>query len=181
MLDRRDRAMPGDELPLGGVPIDHVGIAVRDTAEALRLYVDLLGLRPEPTEIVPSENLKITFLKGANSRLELLEPLPGDSVVARFLEKRGEGMHHVCFVVPDVAATLRSLAAAGYQLVDERPRLGRHGELFAFVHPRTANGVLVELYQANPAARRRASGGWTNGGAPSPEQSEPDGSPTGRG
>lgn len=132
---------------LDGLPIDHVAIAVRDTADALRLYVDLLGLRPKPTEIATAENLKITFLDGANSRVEILEPLAGDSAVARFLEKRGEGLHHICFAVPDLVATLASLKAAGYQLVDEQPRPGRHGELLAFVHPKSTNGVMIELYQ----------------------------------
>lgn len=132
---------------LDGLPIDHVAIAVRDTADALRLYVDLLGLRPEPTEIAATENLKITFLDGANSRVEILEPLAGDSAVARFLEKRSEGLHHICFAVPDLVATLASLKAAGYQLVDEQPRPGRHGELLAFVHPKSTNGVMIELYQ----------------------------------
>ncbi|MGH2458873.1 MAG: methylmalonyl-CoA epimerase [Chloroflexota bacterium] len=132
---------------LDGLPIDHVAVAVHDTADALRLYVDLFGLRPEPTTIAPGENLKITFLSGANLRIEVLEPLPGDSAVARFLEKRGEGMHHVCFQVPDLPATLGALAAAGYQLVDEHPRTGVHGELLAFVHPKSTNGVMIELYQ----------------------------------
>lgn len=132
---------------LDGLPLDHVAIAVHDTADALRLYVDVLGLHPEPTEIAVAENLKITFLNGANSRIEVLEPLPGDSAVARFLEKRGEGMHHVCFVVPNLEATLATLAANGYQLVDERPRRGLHGNLVAFVHPKSTNGVMIELYQ----------------------------------
>ena len=130
-----------------GLPIDHVAIAVHDTADALRLYVDALGLHAEPTEIATDENLKITFLKGTNTRIEVLEPLAGDSAVARFLEKRGEGMHHICFTVPDLPATLAALAAAGYQLVDERPRKGMHGQLVAFVHPKSTNGVMIELYQ----------------------------------
>lgn len=137
---------------LEGLLVDHVAIAVRDTADALRLYVDVLGLRAEPSEISAGENLKITFLNGANSRIEVLEPLAGDSAVARFLDKRGEGMHHVCFVVPDLPATLATLAAAGYQLVDERPRQGIHGDLLAFVHPKSTNGVMIELYQQRGVA-----------------------------
>jgi len=133
---------------LDGLPIDHVAIAVRDTADALRLYVDTLGLKPAPTVIATDENLKITFLDGSNSRIEILEPLTGDSAVARFLEKRGEGLHHVCFVVPDLTATLNALAAAGYQLVDEKPRRGIHGQLLAFVHPKSTNGVMIELYES---------------------------------
>lgn len=132
---------------LDGLPIDHVAVAVHDTADALRLYVDVLGMQVEPTTVAIGENLKITFLSGANARIEVLEPLPGDSAVARFLEKRGEGMHHVCFRVPNLPATLGALAAAGYQLVDDCPRTGIHGELLAFVHPRSTNGVMIELYQ----------------------------------
>lgn len=152
---------------LQALPIDHVAIVARDTAEALRLYVDVLGLRAEPTETVPSENVKITFLRGANARIELIEPLPGDSGVARFLEKRGEGLHHVCLVVPDLPATLRTLAAAGYQLIDQQPRRNVRGKLLAFVHPKSANGVLVELYQADSpadvAAQGSAAGGRSDG------------------
>jgi methylmalonyl-CoA/ethylmalonyl-CoA epimerase len=144
-------------------PIDHVAVAVWDTADALRLYRDVLGLRAGPTDVAPSENLKITFLTGANTRVEVLEPLPGDSAVARFLEKRGEGLHHVCFVVPDVTARLRDFAAAGYQLVDEQPRRNHHGDLVAFVHPKTTNGVMIELYQERSAAHGRAVGGISHG------------------
>jgi methylmalonyl-CoA epimerase len=134
-------------LPSTALTLDHVGIAVNDTDEALRLYRDLLGLRADPPEIVPSENLRITFLQGANTRIEVLEPLPGDSAVARFLAKRGEGIHHLCFAVPDIVATLRAFADTGYQLIDLTPRPGRHGELLAFVHPKSTLGVLIELYQ----------------------------------
>src|SRR4029079_7444742 len=99
------QASRGD--PTRGLALDHVGIAVYHTEDSLRLYCETLGLVAEPTEFVESENLQVTFLRGANARLALLEPLPGDSAVARFLEKRGEGMHHLCFAVPDIEATLR--------------------------------------------------------------------------
>jgi methylmalonyl-CoA/ethylmalonyl-CoA epimerase len=159
------------ELPnLGLLSIDHVGIAVSDTAVALRLYRDLLGLQVESSQVVARDNVRITFLAGANTRLELVEPLPGDSPVARFLEKRGEGLHHVCFVVPDLAATLRELAGAGYQLVDERPRRGHAGELVAFVHPKSTHGVLIEFYQRDGGhARRSATGGSIDGGTDTPD------------
>jgi methylmalonyl-CoA/ethylmalonyl-CoA epimerase len=127
--------------------LDHVGIAVYHTEDALRLYAETLGLVAEPTEVDPTENLKVTFLHGANARIELLEPLPGDSAVARFLEKRGEGMHHLCFAVSDIETTLRTFADAGYALIDPHARPGRHGELMAFVHPKSTSGVLIELYQ----------------------------------
>jgi methylmalonyl-CoA/ethylmalonyl-CoA epimerase len=130
-----------------GLTLDHVGIAVYHTEDSLRLYCETLGLIAEPTELVESENLQVTFLRGANARIELLEPLPGDSAVARFLEKRGEGMHHLCFDVRDIETTLRGFADAGYALIDEHPRPGRHGELLAFIHPKSTHGVLIELYQ----------------------------------
>jgi methylmalonyl-CoA epimerase len=127
--------------------LDHVGIAVFHTEDALRLYGETLGLVADPAEIIPSENVKVTFLQGANAQIELLEPLPGDSAVARFLEKRGEGMHHLCFAVSDIETTLRTFADAGYALIDSHARPGRHGELVAFVHPKSTFGVLIELYQ----------------------------------
>jgi methylmalonyl-CoA/ethylmalonyl-CoA epimerase len=132
---------------LRGLPIDHVALAVRNTDDALRLYVDTLGMEASPTEVAADETLKVTFLTSANARIEILEPLPGDSAVARFLEKRGEGVHHVCFVVPDLPATLERLRVAGYQLVDEQPRQNFHSRWLAFVHPKSTNGVMIELYQ----------------------------------
>lgn len=133
--------------PLGNLAIDHVAFAVHDTRDALRLYVASLGMQAGATEIAEDENLKVTFLTGANARIEILEPLPGDSAVARFLEKRGEGVHHVCLVVPDLPAMLKRLHVAGYQLVDEQPRQNFHGRWLAFVHPKSTNGVMIELYQ----------------------------------
>jgi methylmalonyl-CoA/ethylmalonyl-CoA epimerase len=130
-----------------GATIDHVGIAVRDTTEALRLYRDILGLLAGPTHVVAAENLKITFLSGAAGRIELMEPLPGDSAVARFLDKRGEGLHHVCVTVPDLPAALATLTGGGYQLVDAQPRRGLNGVWLAFVHPKATHGVLIELYE----------------------------------
>ncbi|HLZ10396.1 MAG TPA: methylmalonyl-CoA epimerase [Chloroflexota bacterium] len=132
---------------IGALTLDHVGIAVYHTEDALRLYRETLGLVAEPPEIVPSDNVMVTFLHGANARIELLEPLPGDSAVARFLEKRGEGMHHLCFAVDDIETTLLTFADAGYALIDTHARPGQHGELLAFVHPKSTFGVLIELYQ----------------------------------
>jgi methylmalonyl-CoA epimerase len=161
--------------------IDHVGIVVRDTPEALRLYVGLLGLHPGPTETSLEDNVKITFLDGENARVEMIEPLPGDSAVARFLEKRGEGLHHLCLVVPNLARTLESLRGAGYQLVDAPPRRNAQGRLLAFVHPKAANGVLIELYQADPVARWGAVGETSNGSTSPRECSEAIASPGGGG
>ncbi|MBI2941989.1 MAG: methylmalonyl-CoA epimerase [Chloroflexi bacterium] len=138
---------PPDQGPPAGPAIHHIGIAVADTAAALRLYVGTLGLRPGPTELNERERVKITFLDGRSGRLELLEPTEPDSAVGRFLEKRGEGMHHLCLEVTDLEGELTRLATAGYQLVDQIPRRGMHGERLAFVHPKSTHGVMIELYE----------------------------------
>ena len=130
--------------------VDHVGIVVSDTAAAVSLYSSLLGLRAEPTLDNTREGVLLTFLHPSEpgaATLELLEPTKGDTGVARFLEKRGEGMHHVCFEVDDVQAEIDRLAAEGVEVLDRAPRRGMHGEKLAFVHPRSARGVLIELYE----------------------------------
>ena len=128
--------------------VDHVGIVVTDTAAAISLYETLFGLRAEPTIEVEREGVRLTFLHGDGSTtIELLEPTRADTGVARFLERRGEGMHHVCFEVEDVQTDIGRLAGLGYQVLDQEPRIGAHGERLAFVHPRSARGVLVELYE----------------------------------
>lgn len=134
-------------LPLENVVIDHVAVAVHDTADALRLYVDTLGFEAEQTDVVPAENIRVTFVNGRNARLEVIEPLTEDSAVGRFLAKRGEGIHHICLEVVDLPSALERLRAAGYQLVDDVPRQGFHGKLLAFVHPKSTNGVMIELYE----------------------------------
>ncbi len=128
--------------------LDHVGLVVRETAAALRLYRDLLGLPAGPTLPHPREGVKITFLRAGDSLLELIEPTDPTTGVARFLEKRGEGLHHLCYEVADLRAAIQHLQAAGLQVLDREPRRGLHGEELAFIHPRSAHGVLLELYQA---------------------------------
>jgi methylmalonyl-CoA/ethylmalonyl-CoA epimerase len=132
--------------------VDHVGIVVSDTAAAIRLYRSLFGLAAEPSLENEPEGVRLTFLRppGADdgaTTIELLEPTRSDTGVARYLERRGEGMHHVCFEVDDVGVEIARLAAEGYEVLDRTPRRGMHGERLAFVHPRSARGVLVELYQ----------------------------------
>jgi methylmalonyl-CoA/ethylmalonyl-CoA epimerase len=132
--------------------VDHVGIVVSDTAAAVRLYRTLFGLIADPSLENEAEGVRLTFLRppgavtGATT-VELLEPTRPDTGVARYLERRGEGMHHVCFEVDDLPAEIDRLAAAGYEVLDRAPRRGMHGERLAFVHPRSARGVLVELYE----------------------------------
>ena len=123
--------------------VDHLGIAVKDLAEAVRAYA-ALGFAVESTHDVPTEKVRAAFLPVGESRLELLEPTDSTSVIARFLEKRS-GLHHVCVLVEDIEAALAELKARGVPLVDETPRPGAGGCRVAFVHPRGAAGVLLEL------------------------------------
>jgi len=123
--------------------IDHLGIAVPSLAEAVKAY-EALGFTVQSTEEVPTEKVRVAFLPVGESRLELLEPTDTGSVIARFLEKRS-GLHHVCVLVEDIDAALAELRARGVSLVDETPRPGAGGSRVAFVHPRAAGGVLLEL------------------------------------
>ena len=136
---------------IGSGRIDHVGVVVSDTAAAVAMYEALLGLRAEPSLEVEREGVRLTFLHpraGSDATaLELLEPTRADTGVARFLERRGEGMHHVCFEVDDVQREIERLAGLGYQVLDQTPRRGAHGERLAFVHPKSTRGVLIELYE----------------------------------
>ena len=126
--------------------VDHIGIAVRSIEERLLLY-RTLGLELAGSEEVPSEKVRVAFLPVGDTRVELLEPTTPDSPVARFLEKRGEGLHHICFVVLDIRGAMEALAALGFELLSEEPRAGAHGSLVCFLHPRSAGGVLIELSQ----------------------------------
>jgi methylmalonyl-CoA epimerase len=127
--------------------IDHLGIAVKSIDEALKFYRDILGLSVSETEIVEDQGVEVAMLPLGESRVELLQPLGENSPVARFMEKRGPGIHHICIEVEDIAARLAELKAAGAQLIDEQPRRGAGGHLIAFVHPKSTSGVLIELVQ----------------------------------
>ena len=144
----------------------HVAVVVRDMDAALAFYRDQLRLPLDVLLPIESDGVRIAFLPAGESNIELVEPTNPDTGVARFLESRGEGFHHVCLEVDDVAAELARLAAAGIELIDAAPRRGAEGPV-AFVHPRSAHGVLVELIEApgGPAwaalglrQRRRARG-----------------------
>jgi len=123
--------------------IDHLGIAVPRLAEAVKAY-EALGFTVQSTEEVPSERVRVAFLPVGESRLELLEPTDPGSVIAKFLEKRS-GLHHVCLLVEDIEAALSELRSRGVPLIDEKPRAGAGGARVAFLHPRAAGGVLLEL------------------------------------
>ncbi len=128
--------------------IDHLGIAVEDLAASLAFFRDALGLEVEAPEEVASQRVRAHFLPAGESKLELLEATSPDSAIARYIEKRGAGMHHVAFRVDDIVAALAQLKARGVRLIDEHPRQGAEGALVAFIHPSSAHGVLVELKQS---------------------------------
>jgi methylmalonyl-CoA/ethylmalonyl-CoA epimerase len=126
--------------------LDHVGIAVTSLEEGAAFY-RALGLEVTGTEEVPEQGVRVAFLPLGETRLELLEPTGPSSPIARHLQKRGPGLHHLCVRVDDIRAAMRSLSEAGYTLLSEEPQEGAHGCLVCFVHPRSAGGVLLELSQ----------------------------------
>jgi methylmalonyl-CoA epimerase len=129
--------------------LDHVGIAVHSLDESLPLFESITGHKGYGRERVDSQGVEVVFLGRGEGRLELLAPTREDSAVAKYLAKRGPGMHHLCYRVASVAAELDRYRAEGRQLIDEAPRAGAAGHLVAFVHPKSAGGVLVELLQAD--------------------------------
>jgi methylmalonyl-CoA epimerase len=135
--------------------IDHIGIAVRDVADALAFYRDALGLEVETTEEVASQRVRAHFVAAGPATLELLEATAPDSPVAKFLDKRGPGLHHLTLRVDDIRATLADLRERGVRLIDAEPRPGAEGALVAFIHPSSTQGVLVELKQIAAAQRPR--------------------------
>jgi LAO/AO transport system kinase len=135
----------GPDLQVGQVTLDHVGIAVSDLDAALRFYCDALGLEVETPEDVASQRVRAHFIPAGEATIELLEATAEDSPIAKYVAKRGPGLHHITLRVDDIRAALARLKAKGVRLIDEQPREGAHGSLVAFVHPSSAHGVLVEL------------------------------------
>ncbi len=127
-------------------PAHHVGIAVQKLEPAIERYREL-GLNLDYVEDVPTAGARVAFLKAGAVQVELVEPLGADSAVGRFLARRGEGLHHLAFASTDIAAELSRLEKLGFELVDRVPRLGAHGRKVAFLQPRSAHGVLIELVQ----------------------------------
>jgi len=137
--------------------ISHIAIVVTDLEGALDFWVDTLGLPLAHVEHVPDQDVDVAFLPSGASEIELLEPIGGESGVARFLEKRGPGIHHICFEVDDIEAMLQRLKANDVPLINEEPTFGTGGKKIAFIHPKGTGGVLVELYElteGEPARRR---------------------------
>ncbi|MCZ6864193.1 MAG: methylmalonyl-CoA epimerase [Candidatus Dadabacteria bacterium] len=131
----------------------HVAIAVRDLSTVEEVYKTVLGLRVEHREVVEDQGVKTSMLvpEDGGTAIELLEPMDENSPISKFLDKRGEGIHHICFKVDDIEAVLERLKKQGVRLIDESPRPGAYNSRVAFIHPKAMNGVLVELAEVNKA------------------------------
>ena len=129
------------------IKIDHIAVLVEDLEAPLKFWQDALGLELAHTQDVPAELAQIAFLPAGDSEIELVMPTMPESGLGRFLEKRGPGMHHICLQVDDIVGMLAQLKEKGVQLINEEPKLGVEGRKYAFIHPKSANGVMVELYE----------------------------------
>lgn len=141
----REGRLSGILLTMKKTRLDHIGIAVRSLKDS-SIWMDL-GLRIEHEELVESQKVRTAFLSVGDSNIELLEPTDPDSTIAKFIERRGEGIHHICLQVDDIEAHLARLKEKGYRLINESPVPGAHGCRVAFLHPAAGNGVLIELSQ----------------------------------
>ncbi len=127
--------------------VEHIGIAVKDIAAANTLYTNLLGAAPYKTETVASEHVVTSFFKVGETKIELLQATDPSSAIAKHIEKRGEGMHHVAYAVDDIKASMTALSKEGFRLLNEVPKKGADNKWVCFIHPKSCNGVLVELCQ----------------------------------
>jgi methylmalonyl-CoA/ethylmalonyl-CoA epimerase len=127
--------------------IEHIGIAVSDLSQSNDLFSRLFGSAPYKTELVESEGVSTSFFQLGESKIELLEATNPNSAIAKFIEKRGEGIHHIAFEVDDIRTEMRRLQAEGFTLLNEEPKRGADNKLVCFLHPKSSNGVLVELCQ----------------------------------
>ena len=127
--------------------IEHLGIAVKDLASSEKIFEDMLGTAPYKRETVESEFVTTSFFQVGESKIELLQSTDPDGPIGKFIEKRGEGIHHIAFDVPDIQSEIDRLMAKGYRMIHEKPKQGADGKIIAFLHPKSSNGVLVELCQ----------------------------------
>jgi len=125
--------------------IDHIGIAVKDMDAALKFYEEVLGMKAQGTEVVEEQKVKTAFIPTGDSEVELLESTSPDGPIAKYIEKKGEGIQHIAFRVDDIEKALEDLKAKGVKLIDEKPRRGAGGAKIAFLHPKATFGTLVEL------------------------------------
>ena len=148
---------PSDNNPEQAV-LDHLGIAVGSLVEAVKFYEQALGLKVTGYEVIPHEKTRVAMLALGESRIELLEPTAPDSPIARFLAKRGPGLHHICLRVPDLEAAVARLEQNGIHLINPVPGIGAGGHRYVFVHPASAGGLLLELAQAPSENPTEAAG-----------------------
>ncbi len=127
--------------------IHHIAVLVENIEASLNFWHTILGIEPARISDYPQEDARIAFLPLGESEIELVQPTKPDSGLSRFLEKRGPGMHHLCLEVDDILELLQGLKSSGVQVINEEPRVGEDGRLYAFIHPKSTSGVLVELYQ----------------------------------
>lgn len=127
--------------------VEHIGIAVKDMAASNELFTKLLNIAPYKSESVESEGVLTSFFKVNQTKIELLEASNPDSAIAKFIEKKGEGIHHIAFEVDDILAEMKRLEAEGFVLLNAEPKIGADNKLVCFLHPKSSNGVLVELCQ----------------------------------
>ena len=127
--------------------VEHIGIAVKDFAAANALYYQLLGVEPYKTEYVEAERVNTSFFRVGETKIELLEGTADDDAITKFIEKKGEGIHHIAFAVDDILDEMERLKAQGFKLLSDQPKKGADNKLICFVHPKNANGVLIELCQ----------------------------------
>ena len=125
--------------------IDHIGIAIKDMAEASRFYEEVLGIKREGEEVIPSQKVRVGFFPISETEIELLESTEPDGPVARFINARGEGIQHIAFKVKNIEEAIEELKSKGIKMIDQQPRPGAGGAKIAFIHPKETNGVLIEL------------------------------------
>jgi methylmalonyl-CoA/ethylmalonyl-CoA epimerase len=129
------------------VKIDHIGVAVKSIRDALKLYSDLLGIEPLGEEVVEERGIKVCFIRIGETKVELLQPVREDSEISKYLEKKGEGLHHVAYHVDNLKEMISKAKDIGLKPLSDEPKAGAHNTLVAFLHPKTTNGVLTELVQ----------------------------------
>ncbi|OPX18751.1 MAG: methylmalonyl-CoA epimerase [Desulfobacca sp. 4484_104] len=127
--------------------VDHIGIAVHDLEETAKFYRDVLGMELQGVEEVATQKVKVAFFKIGETNIELVMPTSEDSPVAKYLQKKGEGIHHICYATDDIEKEIENVKAKGGRMIDETPRPGAHGARVAFIHPKSSKGVLTELSQ----------------------------------
>lgn len=128
--------------------VEHIGIAVKDLEKSNALFAKLLNILPYKMETVESEKVRTSFFRNGETKIELLESMDEDGPIGKYISKRGEGLHHIAFEVEDIRAEMKRLESEGFQLINQEPKRGADHKLVCFIHPKTANGVLIELCQA---------------------------------